>query len=283
MRWLVTGGTGMLGTDARAAITERGMEVSAPKRESLDITDLDSCMDAVRDHDIIFNCAAWTDVDGAESQEAEAFAVNATAAANLARAARLQGARLVHVSTDYVFDGSATSPYDEEAPLGPRSAYGRTKAAGEWAVRAELPANHLILRTAWLYGAHGACFPKTIRRLLGERDTVSVVEDQIGQPTWAHDVAELALRLVETGATGTYHATASGQTSWHGFAAAIAEAAGVSASAVLPASTADFPRPARRPPYSVLGHGKHASVGVAPIGDWLDRWKTAAPGVVDAI
>jgi dTDP-4-dehydrorhamnose reductase len=280
VRWLVTGGGGMLATDVQKALVAGGHDVLAPDRHSLDITDPEACTEAVKDRDAVFNCAAWTAVDDAESHEDAAFAVNAAGAATLARAARAQGARLVHVSTDYVFDGSSTSPYDEDAPLAPRSAYGRTKAASEWAVRAELPDHHLILRTAWLYGEHGSCFPKTITRLLRERGTLSVVEDQVGQPTWTRDVAEVALRLVAARATGTYHATASGRTSWHGFAAAAARLANLDPSAVSPTDSSEFPRPAPRPKYSVLGHAKFNAAGVEPIGDWQERWVMAAPEVL---
>jgi dTDP-4-dehydrorhamnose reductase len=280
VRWLVTGGGGMLATDVQKALVADGHEVLVPSREGLDITNPDACTDLASGCDVVFNCAAWTAVDDAESQEDAAFAVNAMGAANLARAARSHDALLVHVSTDYVFNGSASSPYDEDAPLAPRSVYGRTKAAGEWAVRGELPDRHLILRTAWLYGEHGSCFPRTITRLLRERGSVSVVEDQVGQPTWTRDVADVGLRLVAAGATGTYHATASGRTSWHGFAAAAARSASLDPSAVSPADSSEFPRPAPRPEYSVLGHDKFNAIGVEPIADWQERWTLAAGEVL---
>jgi dTDP-4-dehydrorhamnose reductase len=203
----VTGAGGMLGLDAVDVLRDRGHQVTALSRTDLDVTDIDAVGAAIRGHDVVLNCAAWTAVDDAEEREGEAFLVNAVGSATLAAAARDAGALLVTVSTDYVFDGSATEPYSTDHPMRPVSAYGRTKAAGEWAVRAEAP-RHLILRTAWLYGASGGCFPKTIARVASERGSVSVVADQHGQPTWTRDVADLAERLVAAGVTGTHHSTA---------------------------------------------------------------------------
>jgi dTDP-4-dehydrorhamnose reductase len=207
--------------------------------------------------------------------------VNADAPRLLAAAAREHGARLVHVSTDYVFDGSASTPYPEDAPTSPVSVYGRTKAAGESAVREELSDGHLLVRTAWLYGAHGSCFPKTIARLAEERGEVSVVADEVGQPTWTRDVADVIVRLVRADApSGTYHATSSGQCSWFDFARMVAVAAGLESSVVQPGSRADLVRPAPRPAYSVLGHEALRRIGLEPIGDWEERWAVAAPGVL---
>jgi dTDP-4-dehydrorhamnose reductase len=269
----------MLGRDLVGLLGERGIDVVGVRHSDLDITQPEAVGAAVRGVEVVVNCAAWTAVDDAETHEAQAFAVNAVGAANVARAARAAGARLVHVSTDYVFDGAATAPYVENAPLAPRSAYGRTKAAGEWAVRAEAP-DHLIVRTAWLYGAHGGCFPKTIARLAGERDRLTVVDDQVGQPTWTRDVADLIERLVAARApAGTYHATASGETSWHGFARDVVASAGL-ATPVEPTTSDAFPRPAPRPAYSVLGHDVLHAIGVSPIGKWATRWEAAASEVL---
>ena len=161
------------------------------------------------------------------------------------------------MSTDYVFDGTARSPYDEDAPTDPASAYGRTKAAGEAAVRDAAPEHHLVVRTAWLYGAHGACFPRTIARVARERGAVSVVDDQFGQPTWTVDVAELVVRLVESDVpAGTWHATSSGETSWFEFARRVVESAGLAPEVVSATDSSSFVRPAPRPAYSVLGHRK---------------------------
>lgn len=279
MRWLVTGAGGMLGRDVVARLGA-GAEVTAAGRADLDVTDPAAVSAAVAGHDVVVNCAAWTAVDDAEAQEGAAYAVNATGAAVVAAAAARHRARLVHLSTDYVFDGSAGQPYAEDALPAPRSAYGRTKAAGEWAVRALAP-DALVVRTAWLYGAHGSCFPRTIARLAAERGGVDVVDDQVGQPTWTADVADVVVRLVAAGAPGgAYHATSSGSTSWFGFAREVVAAAGLDPEVVRPTTSAAFVRPAPRPTYSVLGHGALQRAGVAPIGDWLERWSAAAPGVL---
>jgi dTDP-4-dehydrorhamnose reductase len=280
VRWLVAGARGMLGQDMVGVLERAGQDVTATDRDVLDITDAAQVLDAVRDHDVVVNCAAWTAVDDAELHEPEAFGINAVGAARLARAAAQHGARLVQISTDYVFAGDASSPYEESSPLGPRSAYGRTKAAGEWAVAAEC-ANHLIVRTAWLYGAGGHCFPKTIARLARERDHLDVVEDQIGQPTWTTDLADLVLRLVSAEApSGIYHGTSTGETSWFDFARAVVGAAGLDPEMIRPATSAAASGSAPRPAYSALGHDALGRVGVAPIGDWSERWTAAAPTVL---
>jgi dTDP-4-dehydrorhamnose reductase len=270
----------MLGTDVAQALTGAGLITTVVGRGELDVRDPAACARAVAGHDVVVGCAAWTAVDDAETAEPQAFAVNATGAANVARACSVAGARLVHVSTDYVFDGAATQPYAEDAAPCPTSAYGRTKAAGEWAVRA-LHDDVLLLRTAWLYGAAGGCFPKTIARLLGERDQLDVVTDQVGQPTWTRDVADLVVRLLAAAAApGVYHATSSGQVSWHGFALAVAEELGAATDRVRPTTSAAFVRPAPRPAYSVLGHYRLHRIGVRPVGPWRERFAVAAPDVL---
>jgi len=272
----------MLGQDLVALLRERGHEVTAVDRAELDITDAAAVAGAVDGHDVVAIVAAYTAVDAAEEQESAAFAVNATGPQLLARAARAAGARMVQVSTDYVFEGHASAPYAEDAPMAPRSAYGRTKAAGEWAVRAEQP-DHLVVRTAWLYGAHGGCFPKTIARVASEKGGLDVVDDQVGQPTWTVDLADFVERLVASGApAGTYHGTSSGQVAWHGFAQAVVGAAGLDPQIVRPTTSEAFVRPAPRPAYSVLGHDAALSAGVAPIGDWAERWGVAAASVLGA-
>ncbi|WP_278237541.1 dTDP-4-dehydrorhamnose reductase [Isoptericola sp. AK164] len=278
-RWLVVGAHGMLGRDLLDVLRTAGRDVVGLGRAELDLTAAEAARAAVVGFDVVVNAAAWTAVDDAETHEAEAFDVNATGAANLARAAAAARARLVHVSTDYVFDGTGTEPYAEDAPIAPRSAYGRTKGAGEWAVRAEAP-DHLIVRTAWLYGAHGGCFPKTMARLGAEKDRLAVVDDQVGQPTWTRDLADLIVRLVDAEApAGTYHGTSSGQTSWFGFTQRILAEAGLP-TPVEPTTSDRFPRPAPRPAYSVLGHEALRRAGVEPISDWADRWSVAAPSVL---
>jgi dTDP-4-dehydrorhamnose reductase len=281
MRWLVTGSNGMLGTDLVELLSSVGEEVTGADRATLDVSDAAAVDAAVAGHDVVVNAAAWTAVDDAEEHEDAARVVNADGPRLLARAASRHGARLVQVSTDYVFDGSAREPYAEDAPTAPASAYGRTKALGEQAVREELPEAHLVVRTAWLYGAHGGCFPRTIARVATERGSVDVVDDQVGQPTWTRDVADLVLRLVRADApAGTYHATSSGRASWFEFARAVVDAAGLDPSVVGPTSSAAFVRPAPRPAYSVLGHDAVTALGLDPIGPWQERWGQAAAEVL---
>jgi dTDP-4-dehydrorhamnose reductase len=282
-RWLVTGAGGMLGRDLLAALDRAGVPdaaVTAPARAALDITDPAAVTAVVEaatgPGDVVVNCAAWTAVDDAETHEAEAFAANAIGPQLLARACALTGARLVQLSTDYVFDGTATSPYLLDAPAAPRSAYGRTKVAGEWAVRAELPHGHWILRTAWLYGEHGASFVRTMARLESERDVVEVVDDQHGQPTWSRDLAERIVALVAADApAGTYHACASGRTSWHGLAVEVFRELGANPSRVRPTTSASFVRPAPRPAYSVLDLSGWDKAGLAPMRDWREALREA--------
>src|SRR5665648_840613 len=280
MRWLVVGANGMLGQDLTALLRDGGDDVTPVDRDTVDITDPGACEAAVAGHDVVVNCAAYTAVDAAESDEAAAFMVNAVGAANLARSAHRAGARTVQISTDYVFDGHADAPYAETAPIVPRSAYGRTKAAGEWAVRAECP-DHLVVRTAWLYGANGPCLPSTIVCVLRARGGADDLVAQGGHPSWTVNLADRVERLVRAGApAGTCHGTSAGQTSWHGFARAAAAAAGVDPAAVRETTSEGFVRPAPRPAYSVLGHAALQAVGVDPIGDWAARWRAAAPEVL---
>lgn len=270
----------MLGQDAAERLRRGGHSVVETDRDTLDITDPVAVRSALAGVDVVLNCAAYTAVDDAEAHEDLATLINATGPAVLAAATADAGVRLVHISTDYVFDGSADGPYPEDAPLAPSSAYGRSKAAGERAV-GEAGGDHLIVRTAWLYGAHGPCFPKTIARLAKERDLLTVVDDQIGQPTWTVDVADLVIRLVEAAApAGTYHATSTGAVSWHGFAQAIVAALGKDPAMVGPTTSEAFVRPAPRPAYSVLGHAALDTIGIAPIGAWSERWSLAASTVL---
>ncbi|MHA7134543.1 dTDP-4-dehydrorhamnose reductase [Oerskovia turbata] len=278
-KWLVVGAAGMLGQDMVRVLESSGLEVRGVARSDIDITDPSAVEAGVAGYDVVVNCAAWTAVDDAESREGEAFDINATGAANLARSAARTGARLVQISTDYVFAGTATAPYAEDDAVAPRSAYGRTKAAGEWAVLAASP-EHLVVRTAWLYGAGGPCFPRTMSRLARERDELGVVADQFGQPTWTMDLAELVRRLVEGAVPGgIYHGTSSGQTTWFDFTRAIVGSTGSSAR-VLPITSDEFPRPAPRPAFSVLGHGALVAAGIPAIGDWADRWRQASAEVL---
>jgi dTDP-4-dehydrorhamnose reductase len=273
---LVTGAAGMLGREVAGALSDE--DVTALGRSALDITDAKAVRDAVSGHDVVVNCAAWTDVDGAEANEEEATRVNGLGARRLAEASAATGARLVQISTDYVFDGSAHTPYPEDAPLAPRSAYGRSKAVGEFSVRDLLPDSSYVVRTAWLYGRHGGNFVRTMMNLEATIDVLDVVDDQRGQPTWAADVASAVVALVRNEApAGTYHATSSGEATWCALARAVFEELGADPARVRPTTTDKFPRPAPRPAYSVLGHAAWQRAGLAPIGHWRGRLAAAIP------
>lgn len=273
-RWLVTGAAGLLGRDLVAALAARPHHrVTAATRADLDLTDATAVRAAVAGHDIVLNAAGWTDVDGAESAEAAATRINGDAVAELARACAASGARLLHVSTDYVFAGDATHPYAEDAPTAPINAYGRSKLAGERAVRRLLPEHGYVVRTAWLYGAHGRNFVTSVLRLAAEREHLDVVDDQLGQPTWSCPLAERLISLGEAACrghapAGIYHGTAAGQTTWCGLAREVFRRAGLDPARVRPTSSDRFPRPAPRPRYSVLGHTGWARAGLPPLPHW---------------
>lgn len=258
----------MLGVDLMRALSER--EVTALSRAELDITDSTATLRTLAGFDVVINAAAYTRVDDAEEHESEAFAINATGASNLAAAAAATGARFVQVSTDYVFDGTATSPYPEDAPRHPVSVYGRTKAEGEVSALAANP-DTVIVRTAWLYGEHGPNFAKTMLQFARDRPTVSVVDDQRGQPTWTRDLARQIVLLLDAEApAGIYHGTNDGETTWYGFARALFERGGHDPERVQPTTSAEFVRPAPRPAYSVLGLDRWRQVGLAPMRPWQD-------------
>jgi dTDP-4-dehydrorhamnose reductase len=279
-RWLILGAGGMLGRDLVTVLADEGEDVAGLPHQELDITDGPAVRAAVRGRrpDVVVNCAAWTDVDGAEVQETEALRINGGGAGNVAAACAAAGCRLVQVSTDYVFSGDARRPYAEDDATGPRTAYGRSKLAGELAVREALPGASYVVRTAWLYGAHGPNFVRTMIRLERERPAVDVVDDQRGQPTWTADVARQIIALIQSrGAPGVYHATSSGEATWFGLAREVFRLAGADRGRVRPVTSAAYPRPAPRPDYSVLGGGAWAQAGVKPIGDWRSALQQAFP------
>jgi dTDP-4-dehydrorhamnose reductase len=252
-RLLVTGAAGMLGGRVVADARERGWDVVGIDLAEADLTDYAQTEDVVHEHapDAVVHCAAWTDVDSAEDREELALKVNRDASANIAAAAASVGARIVAVSTDYVFDGTLTGrPYLESDPPSPIGAYGRTKRAGEEAVVGHNP-NHAIARTAWLFGAGGKSFPDTMLRLAADRDAVAVVTDQVGSPTWTGHLSPALLDLAEATATGVFHTAGGGRCSWHELTVELYRAAGV-ACAVNETTAAEFRRPAPRPAWSVL-------------------------------
>jgi dTDP-4-dehydrorhamnose reductase len=274
-KYLVTGARGMLGSDLVEALF--GRDVTLLGRADLDVTDRDAVLAAVQGHDVVINAAAYTAVDAAETDEEAALAVNGTAVGLLAEAAASVGARFVTVSTDYVFAGDATEPYAEDEPRDPLNAYGRTKAVGEEAALAAHPDGTYVVRTAWLYGRHGANFPKTMLGLAATRDTLSVVSDQVGQPTWTMDLARQIVALVDSDApTGIYHGTNSGSTSWQGFAQETFRLAGLDPERVLPTDSSAFVRPAARPAFSVLGHDAWAAAGLSPMRPWQEALAEAS-------
>lgn len=282
-RWLITGAHGQLGSDLRRVLADE--DVRALGRSDLDVADLRAVADAIAGFrpDVVVNSAAYTAVDAAETDEDAAYRVNAAGAAAVASAVARMGGRLIHVSTDYVFDGESRVPYEVDDPTEPKSVYGRSKLAGEQAVRELLPQAYVV-RTAWLYGASAGNFVKTIARLERERATVTVVDDQFGAPTWT---AQLAAGIVELGrspatAAGTYHCTNSAATTWFGFARAIFEELGAEPSRVLPTNTANFPRPAPRPAYSVLSDRAWQDAGLTPLPHWRSALRQAFASIGDA-
>jgi dTDP-4-dehydrorhamnose reductase len=267
MRILITGAGGMLGQDVRAAGLAAGEEPISLARAQLDIADADAVFRAVTDAhpDVVINCAAWTKVDAAQEHESEATAVNGAGAGHVAAAAASVGAWTIQVSSDYVFDGSKPTPYLESDATGPLSAYGRSKLAGELAVAAGAPQAHTIVRSSWLFGAGGPCFPKTMLRLAAERDELNVVDDQIGCPTFTGHLAPALVRLARSRPLGVLHVAAAEQCSWYEFAVATV-AAGRLDCTVHPIDTSQYPLPAPRPASSVM----RSERGACQLPSWRD-------------
>ena len=276
MKVLVTGASGQLGGEVARLLQKRGHELLLPGRASLDFMQPSQVAHYVTHHrpDAVINCAAYTRVDQAESETDAALTINRDATGSLAQALAQTGGRLLHVSTDFVFDGQQQQPYRETDTPNPLSVYGHSKLAGEQAVQEALP-DALILRTAWVYGSHGHNFVKTMLRLAGEGRPLRVVADQQGTPTWAADIAAVILRLLEKDARGLFHYTNAGSTSWHGLACAILEQARavgfeIRTQEVEPIPTSGYPTPATRPAYSVLDTSKITSLLSLSIPDWHD-------------
>ncbi|WP_103936129.1 dTDP-4-dehydrorhamnose reductase [Thermomonospora echinospora] len=280
MRWLVTGAGGLLGHHLLECLAAGRPDdaVIGLDRTRLDVTSPRSVRRAFADHrpDVVVNCAGYTAVDAAEAHEREALRVNGAAPRRLALACAETGARLVHVSTDHVFSGEARTPYAEDHPPAPRTAYGRTKLAGEQAVLGVLPRAGVVVRTAWLHGDRGRSFVRTMMGFAARHEPVAVVTDQVGQPTWAADVAE---RIVLLGgrpeATGVFHATNAGAASRYELAVEVFRLVGADPGRVRPTTSDAFPTPTRRPPYAVLGHARWRELGVAPPRDWRAALRTA--------
>jgi dTDP-4-dehydrorhamnose reductase len=270
----------MLGSDLEQELLSAGHKVIGFNRSNLDLTNSSSELahqiSSQGQFDVLVNCVAYTAVDKAESEPDQAMLVNGEYAGKLALLAKELGSRFVHISTDYVFDGSSDTSYKPENKTNPQSAYGRSKLAGEIAVQ-ESGADYQIFRTAWLYGANGTCFPRTVQRVLHRAGSMRVVADQIGQPTWTVDLAKLIIahsKLDESARPRIVHGTSSGQASWFDFAREIARSLGHNPEKVVqPITTAEYPTPAKRPAYSVLDNQNETGL---VIGDWRERWQEAA-------
>ena len=284
--WLILGANGQLGKSLQAVLTANGISFTAVDRQTLDITNQDSCLKLFNSvsPEVVVNCAAWTAVDLAEDHEAEAFRINCDATRNIAVACREIKAINVHVSTDYVFSGVADTPYDVDSPTAPVSVYGRSKLCGEVAIAEEYPERSYIVRTAWLYSPHGENFVKTMIRKARSSSAVRVVSDQLGQPTLAADLAEHIVDLVTTHAPfGIFHGTNSGVASWFDLTVEIYTQLGVDTSLVSPVPTSEYPTKAVRPQYSVLGHAHTIDSGVTEMQNWKTALNKSLPNIVKTI
>jgi dTDP-4-dehydrorhamnose reductase len=281
---LLTGAGGQVGGELRRTLAVHG-DVHATDRATLDLADADALVAAVRSlaPDIIVNAGAYTAVDLAETERAAAFAVNARAPRILAEEAKASGALLIHYSTDYVFDGTRSSPYDEAAPVNPLNVYGASKLEGERAI-ADAGAHALVFRTSWVYGATGRNFLVTIRRLARERDELRIVADQTGVPNWSCTLADATAALVGRGAahlverSGLYHLSSAGATTWHGFAQAIV--GDVPRPRVEPITTRDYPTPARRPAYGVLSGARFEHTFGYKMPEWRAALEACLAGII---
>jgi dTDP-4-dehydrorhamnose reductase len=287
MSWLITGGSGQLGIAVSQELGERGLSFHAWGSRELNIAQGPIVRDVIvkLSPKIIVNCAAWTDVDGAEENEVLASRVNSDGAENMALAAKQCGAKLIHISTDYVFSGESQDPWQVTDEINPQSAYGRTKAAGERRALTAYPENSSVVRTAWLYSPWGKNFAKTMTQLATKGDgEVRVVNDQVGQPTSATDLAKQLLELGESDApAGIYHGTNAGQATWFEFAQEIFKLAGAEVDRIKAVSSAEFIRPVKRPSYSVLSHDSWSKTMVQPMRDWKIALADAMPAIILAV
>jgi dTDP-4-dehydrorhamnose reductase len=287
MSWLITGGSGQLGIAVSQELDKLGIVFHAWSSKDLDITQSSTVIEAIEKLSpaVIINCAAWTDVDGAESREIDASRVNSDGPENLALAAKLSNSKLIHVSTDYVFSGESQKPRKIEDKINPQSAYGRTKALGESRVLATYLGSSFVVRTAWLYSPWGKNFAKTMTKLALKGDgEVRVVNDQVGQPTSASDLAKQLVELgLSTSPAGIYHGTNSGKATWFEFAQEIFELVSADVGRVTPVSSSEYPRPAKRPSYSVLSHDAWASTSVEPLRDWRIALADAMPAIISSV
>ncbi len=263
----------MLGHDVVAELHRRSLPVLPLTRAQCDVTDAAQCESAIVGigANVVINCTAYTNVNGAESEADAAMAINAYGAENLAAACRRAGARLIHVSTDYVYDGTKSEPYEATDQTNPLNSYGRSKLAGEHRIAAVLPADcWAVVRTAWLYGAQGNNFVKTMLRLGREGKDLNVINDQVGSPTYTVDLATTLVELALRNASGIIHATGSGECTWYEFAEEIFRLSGVKPASLKPCSSVEFPTPAVRPANSRLSPGSLVAAGVPRLPHWKD-------------
>ena len=287
MSWLVTGGSGQLGIALSKELDKHGIAFDAWSSKDLDITQRSKLIETIEklSHSVIINCAAWTDVDGAENNEQSASRVNSDGAENIALAAKECGAKLIQVSTDYVFSGENQTPWQVLDRMNPQSAYGRTKAEAERRVLAEYPHNSSIVRTAWLYSPWRKNFAKTMTKLaIKNEGETRVVNDQVGQPTSAIDLAkQLVVLGLSDSPAGIYHGTNSGQATWFELAQEIFKLTGADVGRVTPVSSTEYIRPAKRPSYSVLSHDAWANTSVKPLRDWRIALAEAMPSIISSV
>ena len=273
MGFAVIGDRGMFGAEMVEFLTSQGRQVTGFNRDSMDLdASIDELAKQLQNNEVIINAVAYTAVDKAESELELANLVNGKYAGKLSQVAKTVGAKFMHISTDYVFDGSATSPYSTSAETKPQSAYGSSKLLGETLI-AESGANYTIFRTAWLYGKHGRCFPKVMFEKASKKEPLRVVNDQYGQPTWTKDLAQQVLAFAELNdAPEIVHAVSSGKTTWFEFAKEI-----IGEYPIDPVFSSEFVTAAKRPSYSVLDNSSDL---VKPIGDWRERWQVAKADVL---
>lgn len=281
MRIAVVGSTGMFGSELLNLLETMGIESQGFNRGNIDFEQGPvSLATKFKGFNAVVNAVAFTAVDKAESEIYEANTVNGIYAGLLAQASMIAGARFIHISTDYVFDGTSSTPYKVDEQINPQTAYGKSKALGEQLVF-ESGADYSILRTAWLFGANGRCFPNGMAELLKKNGSVRVVSDQIGQPTWTRDLAEVVLQVLQLETMPRIvHAVSSGKTSWADFAKEVAISIGLNTDSIVEITSEEFPTPAKRPAWSVLDNSSDL---LTPIGDWRERWREAAPEVLRGI
>ena len=286
MKWAITGGSGQLGKSIAEKLVNFQIPHVSWSHSELDISQESSiAIIEAESPDVLINCAAWTHVDGAESNEGAANKANRDGARNMAIAAKSLGIPLIHISTDYVFSGSGSRPWKIDDETHPTSKYGLSKLLGEYEILSIYPSKSYILRTAWLYGPYGKNFAKTIlKKAITGREVIEVVNDQIGQPTSTIDLADQIFRLVEAKPSpGIYHATNSGKCSWWDFAKELVSLAGELESRIIPITTEEFITPVKRPAYSVLDHSKWNNVGMAQMRDWRESLGEVFPRLMSSV